>query len=126
MAIFQGVFKRHFSEPTKVAISKNHLSAFLRSIVHALPVAIALFEIIVNFRGKYVGDTFDRQIYLQFAAKAHEIVVQSSLATALLSYLRYKITLGKGLPFGALLESIEFCNISYLWSTELWAALLSK
>ena len=122
----QGLFKRRFKEPTKTAISRNRLSALLRSLIHIPPLAVALFEIVLNLRGTYVGISFDQQTSLQFAAKAHEIVVQASLATAFLSYIRYQITIGDGLPFGALLGSVEFLQVSYLWSAELWSAVLSK
>ena len=123
---FQGLFKRSFAEPPKAAISNDRLSASLRSIVHIIPITVALLEITVNIRGRYVGNTFDQQVYLQFAAKAHEIVIEASLATALLSYLRYEVALDKGLPFGALLGSVQFQDVSYLWSREFWSAVLSS
>jgi hypothetical protein len=122
---WQGLFNKNFTEPPKVAVFKNRSSACLRSVIHVIPLAVALFEININLRGTYVGSNFNQQIYLQFTAKAHEVVMQASLATVLLSYLRYHVTLGDGIPFGALLGGVQFLDISYLWSAELWSAIRS-
>ena len=126
MISFQGLFRKRFVEPLKVAVSQNRVSALLRSVIHIIPVAIALLEVIINWQGRYLGAIFDQQTSLQFASKAHGIAIQASLATVLLSYLRYTLTQGKGLPFGAFLSSVQFLQVSYLWSTEFWSALFSK
>ena len=125
VSTYRGIFDKKFVEPTKVAIIKNRFSASLRSLIHALPVAIAIMEITMNWKGYYVGMTFDKQTYLQFAAKAHEIVIQASLATTLLAYLRHGVTQGVGIPFGALLGGIQFFQLSYLWSLEFWSSIMS-
>ena len=83
-------------------------------------------EIIVNWNGLYVGAAFSRQTYLQFAAKAHEVTFQASLAVVFLAYLRHKVTRSMGIPFGAFLGGSQFLQISYLWSAEFWSSILSK
>lgn len=123
---FQGVFTKNFREPEKVAIRRSRVTALLRTLIHAVPLGIAIFEIILNFKTKYAEREFDKQNYIQFAAKAHEIAMQVSLATILLSYLRLKIGAGKRMPFGAVLGGLEFLQISYLWSWELWSSIFSK
>lgn len=80
-------------------------------------------EIILNWKGHYIGIAFDKQSYYQFAAKAHEITLQASLVSIALSYIRFQLTFGNGLPFGAFLSGLQITQISYLWSTELWSSL---
>ena len=77
-------------------------------------------------KGRYLGAQFDKQSYLQFVAKAHELTIQASLAAIVLSYIRYEVSLGTGIPFGAFLSSLQFSQVSYLWSTELWSAIAAR
>ena len=121
MTSFHGVFKKNFKEPQKIAIVKNRLTASLRATIHAIPLTIAIVELVLNLHGKYIGALFDDQTNLQFAAKAHEITIQASLALIFLSYVRHRIVQGKSIPFGALLGSVQFIQVSYLWSTEFWS-----
>ena len=123
---FQGLFAKNFTEPTKAAIVKSRLTACLRVLIHVIPMGVAFVEIIINWNGRYLGDSFDKQTYLQFVAKAHEITLQASLAAALLTYLRYEVTRESGIPFGGLLGGIQFLQISYLWSAEFWSCLISR
>jgi hypothetical protein len=62
---------------------------------------------------------------LQFAAKLHELTMQASLATILLTYIRYELTFGLGLPFGALFSGLQITQLSYLWSLEFWGSMSS-
>lgn len=89
-------------------------------------MAVALLEIIFNWKGRYVGGTFDHQSYYQFAAKVHEIAIQTSLASIMVSYIRFELALRDGLPFGVFLGGLQFLQISYLWPTELWCSLFSR
>ena len=123
---FQGIFTNNFVEPEKVAIRQSRVTSLLRALIHLLPLGIAIFEITLNWKGHYVGRYFDKQNYLQFAAKAHEIFIQASLATIILSYIRHQISAGKGIPFGAVLGALQFLQVSYLWSVELWSAIISR
>ena len=123
---FQAFFTKNFQEPEKIAIRRSRVTALLRTLIHAVPLGIAIFEIVLNFKGLYVGKHFNKQNYIQFAAKAHEIAMQASIATILLSYIRFQISTGKGMPFGAVLSGLQFLQVGYLWSSELWSSILSK
>ena len=122
---YYSLFRKDFSEPVKVAVRRSRLTALLRTFIHAIPLGVALTEIILNSRGHYIGSTFTRQNYFQFAAKAHELSLLASVATIVFSFIRHELSVGKGIPFGAILGGQQFSQISYLWSTELWSALLS-
>ena len=126
MTFFQGIFTKNFLEPEKVAIRQSRVTALLRTLIHVVPLGVAIYELVLNLKSHFVGETFDKQSYLQFAAKAHEIAMQASIATILLSYIRYQISAGKGMPFGAVLSGLQFLQVSYLWSVELWSSILSK
>lgn len=58
----QGVFTKNFSGPEKAAIRQSRVTAFLRALIHTLPLGMALFEIFLNWKGRYVGRQFDNQI----------------------------------------------------------------
>lgn len=123
---FQGLFTKNFLEPEKVAIHQSRVTALLRTLIHAVPLGVAILEIVLNLKSHFIGQHFDKQNYLQFAAKAHEITLQASVATIVLSYIRYQISAGRGMPFGAVLSGFQFLQVSYLWSVEFWSSILSK
>ena len=105
---------------------RNRVTALSRALIHAVPLGVALLEIILNWKYSLVGPVFTKQFYYQVAAKAHEITIQASLTFIVLSYIRYALTIGSGLPFGTLIGGLQFLQVSYLWSTELWASITSK
>lgn len=123
---FQGVFTKNFQEPEKVAIRRSRVTALLRALIHAVPLGIAIFVIILNFKTRYVERELDEQNYVQFAPKTHEIAMQASLATILLFYIRLQLGAGKVMSFGAVLGDLEILQISHLWSSELWLSIFSK
>ena len=126
ISTYHGLFSKDFHEPRKIVIRKSRTTSLMRMSIHLIPMSVALLEIILNIRGCYLGSDFDRQSYLQFAAKAHELTVQASLGAMVFSFVRHQVSLGKGMPFGAFLSSLQFSQISYLWSTEFWSSLLAK
>ena len=85
-------------------------------------MGFAFFEIMINVRGRWVGGSFTNQSHYQLVAKAHEILIDASLTSIVLSYIQYELTAGNGLPFGAFLGGLQFLSVSYLWSRELWAS----
>lgn len=122
---------RHFrgrgtSERTKVAIWKNRKIALLRSLVHIIPVGVALYEIILNWNTYYVGSTVYNLAFYQFLAKVHELTIQASVAAVTFSFVRSKMALGEGVPFGALFSGLQVVQISYLWSMEFWGSIRSE
>ena len=102
------------------------MTALWSALIHVLPVAFALYEIIINLDGRYLGATFENQSYYQIVAKAHEIMIGASLSSIVFSFLRDELTDGDGLPFGAFVSGLQFLTISYLWSKEFWSSLLTS
>ncbi|KAL8790894.1 MAG: hypothetical protein Q9213_000319 [Squamulea squamosa] len=114
------------NEIPKKAFHRDRLMALFRSMVHILPFTIAMGEIIINWRGYYVGANIDGLNYMQFAAKLHEMAMQSSLGVIVFCYVRHVLFNGDALPIGALLSGLQLTQISYLWSMELWGIAASK
>ena len=115
-----------YDEPTKIAIRKSRTTALVRALIHVVPISVAIWEIIINWNTYYLGTKVRNQAYYQFGAKVHEIAAQASLAAIVFSYVRYEISLGQGLPFGALFSGLQISQASYLWSMEFWGLVRSK
>ena len=110
-------------EPVKIAIRKDRVVALLRSLIHVIPISVALCEIILNWNTYYVGVSIYNQAVYQLVAKIHELAIQASLASILYSYIRYEMTVGNGIPFGALFSGLQISQISYMWSMEFWGSV---
>ncbi|KAL9615115.1 MAG: hypothetical protein Q9167_000433 [Letrouitia subvulpina] len=127
--LFVYFFKRYYGfdldERPKIAFHRNRGKALFRSLIHVLPFTVAMIEIIINWRGWYLGADVDGLSYFQFAAKLHEMAMQSSLAVIVFSYMRSELFSGSGLPIGAMLSGLQLTQVSYLWSMELWGIGLS-
>ena len=116
---------RGFDEPTKIAIRKSRKTALLRALIHVVPLGVALWEITFNWNTYYVGSNVQNQALYQFGAKLHEMTAQASIAAVIFSYVRYELSLGQGLPFGALFSGLQVSQASYLWSPEFWGSIYS-
>lgn len=117
---------RGYDEPTKIAIRKSRTTALMRALIHVVPISVAMWEISINWNTYYFGATIRNQAYYQFGAKVHEMTAQASLAAIVFSYVRYEMSLGQGLPFGALFSGLQISQASYLWSMEFWGSICSK
>ena len=125
MATIQGTFRKDFLEPKKVTVSHRRVASLLKALIHIPPLTFALFEIITNLRGHYLGASFEKQSSYQLAAKAHELAIYASLTAIVTSYIRYELLFGDGLPFGAFLGVVQLLSVSYLWSRELWSSVFA-
>ena len=85
----------------------------------------------LNSTGYYIGAELSgvegqdsqKLATLQFVAKLHELTILASLAAVMFTYVRRELTLGSGLPFGAVFAGFQVSNISFLWSVEFWAII---
>ena len=125
MATYRGTFQNDYTEPKKITVHRSRLTSSFRSLIHVVPVAVALLEIILNLNEYYLGNTFDNQSWYQLIAKAHEILIEASLSSIVLSYVQLQLMSDNGLPFGAFLGGLQFLTISYLWSRELWSSVFT-
>lgn len=125
-ASLRGLTGPELDEPVKTAVHRHRFIAFLHTSVHLVPTLVALTEVCLNWHGTYLGANVTGLSYLQFAAKAHELTMLASISAIIFSYIRHELSIGQGLPFGALLSGFRFTQISYLWSMEFWGAIFSN
>lgn len=119
----------------KQAVQKGRFLA-ISSIVaaHLLPVSAACLLISLNVHNYYIGGELAGPIGhddvklsgLQFAAKLHELTMQGSLSVIVVGLVRQELVAGEGIPFGAIFGSLQFSNISYLYSKEFMGTLRAR
>ncbi|KAI4139601.1 MAG: hypothetical protein L6R39_006202, partial [Caloplaca ligustica] len=112
-------------EIPKKAFHRDRVMALGRAMIHFLPFTVAMGEVAVNWRGVYIGANIEGLSYLQFAAKFHEMAMQSSLAVIVFAAMRHIVFNGDTLPIGAMLSGLQLTQVSYLWSMELWGVAFS-
>lgn len=125
---------QHEKEEKKIVMDKNRTVAILRCTVHIIPVGAALALLAVNASNYYIGgelagpsgEDFQKLAALQFAAKLHELFMLTSLGTLLITYIRRELAFGEGLPFGAIFSGLQFREISFLWSPEMWGTIYNE
>ena len=113
---------RGLHEPIKLAIRHSRPIALLRALIHLNPFGFALFEIFLNWDVYYVGAIAYNTVVYQIIAKAHEILIQSSIAAIIFAAVRWELAFGEGLPHGLIFSGLQISQISYCWSVELWDA----
>ena len=95
-------------------------------------MAATLVLVVFNWRGFYIGGELEgavgqddaRFLALQFTAKLHELFINASLTTVILSYIQRKLVAeDSGLPFGAIAAGLQFRDVNYLLSKEYWGAV---
>jgi hypothetical protein len=111
-------------ELRKVALYQDRRIATFFGLIHLPAFSGALTLIVLNFAHFYVGRTFRLTAQLQFVAKLHELLMQASIGTMVLHYVR-SLACNSSVPFGALLAPIHTSNLSFLWSLELWSTFTS-
>ena len=121
---------KKIAEPKKIAIREDRWMAIFAGSIHLIPIAATAIICGLNLSGYYIGGElagFSNEddakfIGLQFAAKLHELTINASLTAIIFSFVRYQLAVAGGLPFGALFTGLQFQEISFLWSMELWGA----
>ncbi|RAK97567.1 uncharacterized protein BO80DRAFT_363641 [Aspergillus ibericus CBS 121593] len=119
------------TEKPKVFMYRSKTLASIRCVLHVVPVGAAFALLMLNSAGYYIGgelsgasgqDT-EKLAALTFAAKLHELLMLASLGSILITYIRRELAFGEGLPFGAIFTSLQFQDISFLWSLSMWGSI---
>lgn len=132
LSLMYAALTRH-NEEKKVALTRDRRLAAFRCIFHIFPAGLSIALAYLNIHGYYIGGELAGSSgtdsvklgALQFAAKMHELLINSSIAMMLLSLIRYELTVESGLPFGALIAGHRFSELGYFWSLDFWGAVLS-
>ena len=118
-------------EHKKVIVSESLATAAQRCLVHFLPVLTSITILTINLRGFYIGIDFRGPIksdtitlmFLQLAAKAHEIMIVASLGLIVLQAVRNELLFGDGLPLGLIGSGLSFSNFDFFFRKEFYGAL---
>ncbi|GKZ89920.1 hypothetical protein AnigIFM63604_007279 [Aspergillus niger] len=119
------------TERPKVFMDRSKTLASIRCVLHVVPVSAAFALIMLNSTGYYIGGELsgtsgqdaEKLAALTFAAKLHELLMLASLGSILITYIRRELAFGEGLPFGAIFTSLQFQDISFLWSLSMWGSV---
>lgn len=106
--------------------------ALWRCTIHIAPIGTCLTLLVLNIGNYYIGgeltgttgEDTQKLAALQVASKLLELLMLSSLAAAMLTFIQRELTFGDGVPLGALLAAKEISSINYLWSSRFWGAVL--
>ncbi|MCJ1402849.1 hypothetical protein MMC11_006070 [Xylographa trunciseda] len=126
--------KGHDHELPKIGIHYDYKLALLTLLIHAVPVAVCLVLLYFNIKGFYIGYILSgipgedslKQNLLQISAKIHELTMQASLSAIVFFFVRRKLAIGQSVYLGAIFAGLQFSNISFLWSKELFGMLKSS
>ena len=111
-------------EQRKVAAYQSRRMAILNSLLHLIPLSGAAALLVLFWTKYWVGGASDNATTLQFIAKFHELLMQSSLVDILLYIIRAQALRGY-IPLGALSGAAQAPQISYLWSLDFVSAISS-
>jgi hypothetical protein len=115
------------TEKRKVVVSNDRLRSFYSFLLfHFAPLGMALALIVLNIKTCFYGPDLAGLSLLQYVSKAHEVLMQGSVATIMVVYLQYLLTHESAVPFGAVFTSFRVSQVSVIWSPELWAAVTTK
>jgi len=113
------------TEHRKICIYKNRRIAVLHSLIHLPPLIGAITLLTLNWMQYFIGTEFSESTTIQFVAKLHELLMQTSIAELILHIIRNQ-AVNYFLPLGALSALMQTFQISYLWSLDFWSAITSK
>lgn len=121
-------------EGAKVPIKgrAGYLSADI--LMHLFGVGGALAIVTLNLTSFWIGKELTgtinqngiKMLWLQLTAKVHELCMLASLGSVLCSQILGLVASGKALPFGALIATQNFRQVSFLWSSEFISLCFSK
>ncbi len=79
-----------------------------------------------NFLGRMDTMMSNCLVYNLLQKKLHEITMQGSLSVVVVGLIRHELLSGEGIPFGAIFGSLQFSDISYLYSKEFAGTIRAK
>lgn len=79
----------------------------------------------LNASGKFSDSKISSTTALQFVAKLHELLMQTSITEILICIIRMHLV-HHYVPLGALKASVQATHISYLWSLDFMSIITSR
>lgn len=118
-------------EPKKVIITESIPTALRRCICHIVTILVTIVIITVDAKGAYLGADLMSPVksetinlmFLQLAAKAHEIMIVASLGIIILQFVRHELLFGDGLPLGLIGSGLTFSDLGFFFNKEFYGTL---
>lgn len=118
-------------EEPKIIIEGGVLAVLSRTTFHFLALAMTIVLSYLQISGFYIGGTLEgwngssseaaKQLLIQVAAKALEIIVIGSLTTVAVDIIR-SFLLGGSIPLGMFAAHLQFADPLYFISEGFWAS----
>ena len=110
-------------EPRKAALDGRWWRALWRCTPHILPLSVTIFIIVLNVAQAYWQDlgrphqTTRLQAW-QYAAKAHELLMASSITAIAVHRIQYDLCVSKGVPLGFVSAGYQLSDPLFVFSKE--------
>ena len=110
-------------EPRKAALDGRWWRAIWRCTPHILPLSVTIFIIFLNIAQAYWQDlgrlhqTTRLQAW-QYAAKAHELLMASSITAIAVHRIQYDLCVSKGVPLGFVSAGYQLSDPLFVFSKE--------
>ncbi|KAF2094581.1 hypothetical protein NA57DRAFT_80382 [Rhizodiscina lignyota] len=115
-------------EPPKVIYTtrRQSLNLLWSILVHIPPLFITIIILALNYKNVYWSDlgAAGQNLVLdslQYAAKAHELMMTLSLGTIVLHRVQVSLLSNGGVPLGLVTAPYRLTDVYYLFSREFWA-----
>ncbi|KAI9694888.1 MAG: hypothetical protein M1822_000504 [Bathelium mastoideum] len=121
------------TEDPNIATFESSIAWALGALIHVIAIAVSTYVVGLNWKGKYNGQTMTLtdvdqsfvQLALQSSSKLAEMIIVASMAALLCAVIRHEVMSKRGTPLSGLSSCLDFRDLSYLWSKELWALAFS-
>lgn len=124
--VAQATRLRSRTETRKTALHSGHRVAALHTLLHLPPFMTCIVLVILNCKTLYIGVVPTAGLTaLQFASKLLEILIQASITSITLAYVRQRLLGESAFPLGGLIAPFRVTDLSSLWSLELWGMFTS-
>ncbi|KAJ5279744.1 hypothetical protein N7478_005116 [Penicillium angulare] len=133
LGIIYTTIKGQKEEYPKVAVWRSRSVALSKLFIHFIPFSAVIFLVWINIYGYWLGSEVPgiegynsaKLGALQFATKLHEITMLASLSLIIFTFVQRRIV-AEQIAFGAIFAGLQFSNVNYLWSKELWGMIGSE
>ena len=118
-------------KPNKSAIERRRSIILLHGLPHLLPLLVTIAIICLNAREAYWQDLGlpnqnTKLQALQYAAKAHEMIMAGSLTAIVVYQIRYDLSGSNGVPLGFLTAGFQLNDLWFVLTKKLFGGATAR
>ena len=126
-----GIFVHNHTQPNKSEIDRRRSTILLHGIPHLLPLLATVAIICLNAREIYwqdlgLRDQNAKLQALQYASKAHEMMMVASLTAIVVFQIRYDLSGSKGVPLGFLTAGFQLSDLSFVFTKKFFGGATAR